>query len=706
MTARGLLLAAVIWSGGLATVADVQPAGAAPATFNPVADAHVSSSSKSKNYGASTKLNARGGTTTERIYLRFNVTGLGGPVTGSKLRLKVAEASVDGGSVRTVADTGWTEKGITYKNAPPTSNTVLSSSGPVPVGATIELDLGTAITGNGLFSLSVTSASSDRVSYVSREGSTPPELVVSTGGSEPPPPPPPPPPGSLRFDDVTGPAGLGTLANAYSHSAAWGDVNGDGRQDLFVGTFADKSRPDGRTPSANRLLLNQGVNFQASGQSAVEVAGRASGSVFADLDSDGDLDLMVSNNRKVSSGASSIQLEPHHLYRNDDGTFTDVSVSSGIRAADRNGRSVGVLDYDNDGRLDLFIVADSLTGSGTRVSKLMRNTGNLTFSDQTASAGLPTNLAGLGVAVGDGNGDGWPDLVMTGGTSGSGSYAKAYLFVNRRNGTFADATTPNLAWSARGSEDWTAGAAWGDLNRDGRLDLVVTHHFESAGSNPLAPRVYLNGGNDPSGNPMLTELTGAGLAPIASKAPHVEVADIDNDGWPDIYVSVRLNTATGPVPYVYRNTGAPTAGRPSFTAPTGSIAYYSPGGPTADYDGDGRVDVFLEGLSVDVAPALLRNVTPAVGNWLDVKVRSSANSMGLGARVKLYRAGQLGQASALIGTGEISTGNGFSSAQPAIAHLGLGAEGSVDLEVTMPFGGPTVTRFGITANQRLTVDAG
>ena len=687
----------VMFSGSLAVMAGGRPAGAATTTFTAVADAQVSSASKSKNYGTSSKLSARGGSTVERSYLKFAVSGVGGPVTAAKLRLTVTDASAEGGTVRSVADTAWTEKGITYKNAPAVSATGLSSVGPVAKGATVELDLASAVAGNGTYSFAVTSTNADVVSYSSREGATPPQLVVTTGA------PPPPPSGSLSFTDVTGTAGLGILGTAYAHAAAWGDVNGDGRQDLFIGTFADKRRPDGQTPLSSRLLVNQSTGFTRAPQPPVEVAGRAGGSVFADLDNDGDLDLMVSNNRKVKDNSSSIELEPHHLYRNDDGTFTDVSATSGVRAADRNGRSVGVLDYDNDGRLDLFVVADSLTGTGTRVAKLMRNTGNLTFADTTAAAGLPTDVAGLGVAVGDANGDGWPDLVMTGGVSGSGSYAKAYLFVNRANGTFVDATPPNLAWTARGGDDWTAGAAWGDLNRDGRLDLVVTHHFESAASNPLAPRVYLNDGNDGAGNPILTELTNAGLTPIASKSPHVEVADFDNDGWADIYVSVRLNTALGPAPYVYRNSGTLTAGRPSFTAPTGSIAYYAPGGPTADYDGDGRLDVFLEGLSVDVAPSLLRNVTAGAANWLQVKVTSATNTMGLGARVNVYRAGQLGQAAGFIGAAEINTGNGFSSASPAIAHFGLGGEASVDLEVKMPFGGPRLTRTGVAADQQVTV---
>jgi hypothetical protein len=509
--------------------------------------------------------------------------------------------------------------------------------------------------------------------------------------------------GPATFEDVTNTSGLGALGSAYSHAAAWGDVNGDGRPDLFVGTFTDKARTDGQDPSPNRLFLNTGNGFVSAAQPAVETRGRTSGAVFADLDDDGDLDLYVSNNRKVLASSTAEQLDPSRLFRNDGGTFVDVTDASGVAVADRNGRSVGVLDYDGDGRLDLYVVADSLTGGGTRVSRLLHNTGGLHFADATALAGLPTNLAGLGVAVGDLDGDGWPDLVTTGGVTASGSYAKAYLFLNRRDGTFVDITPPDLAWTPHTNEDWTAGAAVGDINRDGRLDLVVTDHFGSAPDFPVAPRVYLNRGNRPDGTPILDELHDAGLAPIPAKAPHVEIVDMDNDGWPDLYVSVLLQTANGPAPYVYLQRRTST-GDPSFTAPTGSVSSYAPGGPTADYDGDGRADVLMEGFDVSVAPSLLHNTTAGTGHWLAVRLLGPApNRFGIGARVAVYRSGLLGRPEGLLGTAEIGTGNGFSSASPALARFGLGDAAAVDVAVTYPFGGPTVTRTAVPANQVVTL---
>lgn len=109
-SARLLAVAAVMMSAVLAAVPALKRP---PAPFAPEADARVVSSSKSKNYGTSTKLSARGGGSIERSYLEFNVSGVSGSATPAKLRLKVTDASHHGGTDRVVADTTWTEKAIT-----------------------------------------------------------------------------------------------------------------------------------------------------------------------------------------------------------------------------------------------------------------------------------------------------------------------------------------------------------------------------------------------------------------------------------------------------------------------------------------------------------------------------------------------------------------------------------------------------------------
>ncbi|HSH59846.1 MAG TPA: S8 family serine peptidase, partial [Acidimicrobiales bacterium] len=155
---------------------------AAPASATLVADARVAAGNPSTNYGNETTIRAKGGSSPNNSYLKFNVAGLSGPVTSAKLRMKVTDASVAGGTIRPVADTTWTEGGITYNNAPPISPTALSTLAGVSNGQVVEFDLGSAISGNGVYSLALTSTDgSDSVSYSSRQGATPPELVITMG---------------------------------------------------------------------------------------------------------------------------------------------------------------------------------------------------------------------------------------------------------------------------------------------------------------------------------------------------------------------------------------------------------------------------------------------------------------------------------------------------------------------------------------------
>lgn len=157
-----------------------------PKTTFAVADARVAASNPTSNYGNDTKLRAKGGSSPQDSYMKFTVGDVTGPVSSAKLRLYVEEESVDGGSVRAVANTTWTETGITCSNAPALSGTALSSVGGVGMGQTIEFDLGSFVTGSGTYSLALTSAhASDPDSYSSRQGSNPPLLVVTTGSGPP-----------------------------------------------------------------------------------------------------------------------------------------------------------------------------------------------------------------------------------------------------------------------------------------------------------------------------------------------------------------------------------------------------------------------------------------------------------------------------------------------------------------------------------------
>jgi hypothetical protein len=133
------------------------------------------------------------------------------------------------------------------------------------------------------------------------------------------------------------------------------------------------------------------------------------------------------------------------------------------------------------------------------------------------------------------------------------------------------------------------------------------------------------------------------------------------------------------------------------------IVYMAPG-PSADFDRDGRLDLFLGNWWVKSRSLLLRNETPS-GNWLQVSVQGTkgVNRMGIDSVVRFYPARKLGQAEALLGAREISVGYGYASGQEAIAHFGLGKVETCDVEVILPHGKGRLEREGVKANQRVTV---
>jgi hypothetical protein len=331
------------------------------------------------------------------------------------------------------------------------------------------------------------------------------------------------------------------------------------------------------------------------------------------------------------------------------------------------------------------------------------------------------------VAVADVNGDGWPDIFVAGRHHGN------RLFINDGKGRFREvpASHANFQWKYSDTPDDTAcGVCIADVNRDGLPDILIGQHFDRpwfTGGVPV--RLYLNRGVK-DGFPTFEDVTEkVGLKPLPMKAPHVEIQDFDNDGWPDISTSIVKFKDGKSYPVIFKNLGVKD-GLPRFHEdvlgvndfPTEEdrklgdvgkffekmereqkIVYTAPG-PTADFDRDGRLDMFLANWWVKSRSLLLRNETPS-GNWLQVQVQGSkgVNRMGIGSVVRLYPAGKLGQAAELLGSREISVGYGYASGQEAIAHFGLGKLEECDLEVILPHGKGRLERKGVKANQRLTV---
>jgi len=530
---------------------------------------------------------------------------------------------------------------------------------------------------------------------------------------------------AFKFTDVASSTGIiPAAAGIAGHAAAWGDVNGDGRPDLFVGTFNKPGTP------ANTMFLSTAGGFKLSDAAPAHSSGRASGSVFADFDGDGDLDFYLSN---LGGGKPGYMANGNLLLENKgNGKFVDVSSASGACPADFRGRSACLLDFDGDKRIDLLVGEGVYYGSKRR-SRLLRNLGGMKFADVTAKAGLP-DMPALGVAAGDLNGDGWPDIFLAARSGGN------RLLLNNGAGHFAPASNDQLnlkvfSWDFPSGDDSTAGVAMGDLNRDGRLDIVVGHHYERPWLAPQPVRVFMNMGNSDTGAstgskdnaPVFRDVTAkANITPLPMKAPHVEIQDFDNDGWPDILTSIVKFKSGKPHPVIYRNqrgkrfevSGLSVNDFPDdadraikrtgqfFAKMTADkkILYAAPA-PTADFNLDGRVDIFVCSWWQELPSLLLRNDT-AGGNWLQVTVGGKGvNPMGIGSRICVYKAGQLGKAGGLLGCSEIAVGYGYSCGQQAVCHFGLGQAESCDVEITLPHGAGKLRRSGLKANQRLHIPA-
>ncbi|MBI2807389.1 MAG: CRTAC1 family protein [Planctomycetes bacterium] len=517
----------------------------------------------------------------------------------------------------------------------------------------------------------------------------------------------------IIFRDITKQSGLHKpLAGIMGHGAAVGDFDGDGKVDIYVGGFCDRPNAEytpAKGPVHNYLFRNLGNGkFAVVDQPVVSYFGRTSGAVFADLRNSGNLDLYAANNTKGKTNKTgepqrSAQIRYSQLFKNDKGKFTDVTESSGACPKTlRTARNIGVFDYDGDGLLDLFVVEDRFIAKPN--CRLFRNLGDMKFKDVTREAGLPEDIHGLGLAVADLNGDGRPDFFV--------AHSNRLFLSQIKNGktTYREAVELKdvLGWKPLNREDWPCGAAFADLNNDGRLDLVLTIHCTQARN-----RVFINDGLK-NGIPQFRDVTKeVGLGDtVPIRCPHVEVQDFDNDGLPDIYTSAAWMDDKGNItPLIYRNLGvknglprfAPLfpvkpAGEGSEPAGSGGKMVYFPAGPTLDFDNDGRIDLFLVNWFQGNHCRLLHNQS-AKRNWLDVFVQGKKmNRMGIGAQVRIYRTGT----KTLLGFQEVTTGYGYASGQVAYCHFGLNDVVAVDVEVKLP-SGQRINRAKVAANQRLTI---
>ena len=342
------------------------------------------------------------------------------------------------------------------------------------------------------------------------------------------------------FEDVTDASGIAAMVQGYGHGVAVGDYDNDGHLDLFVTRWRSyglyRNRGDGRFED-----VTQRVGLSGSRDWPTSAA-------FADLDNDGDLDLYVCHYlswdaqnprlcyntppRREVIGCNPREFEacPDHVFRNDRGQFTDVTATAGL--LERQGRGLGVVaaDIDDDRRVDLFIANDQ------SANYLFRNLGDFRFEETAQVAGVAANAdggyqAGMGVACGDLDGDGRPDLAVTNFYGESTTF-----FQNLGQGAFADRTSAvGLAAPSRYLLGF--GIAFLDVDNDGRLDLMTAngHVNDYRPSLPYAMPIQLLRGiaggrvrdvSARAGPPFSMPHLGRGLAP----------GDLDNDGRIDALV--------------------------------------------------------------------------------------------------------------------------------------------------------------------------
>lgn len=260
--------------------------------------------------------------------------------------------------------------------------------------------------------------------------------------------------GSMTFTDITDSAGLPS-SNLYTYGASWGDYNNDGYLDVFV------NNRTGIVP--NKLYKNNGnltfsdVSFQAG----IDLSAAFSFcSAFLDINNDGFQDLYVSND-KLSYR--------NKLYRNNgDGTFTDISESSGTDVL-IDAMSVTVGDYNSDGYFDIYVT------NNPEGNVLLRNNGDETFTDVAAPTGTIYNSIGWGAAFFDADNDTDLDLYVSGSQDGSVPEFLSAAFYESNNGV--DFTLNNAV--VPGDDGSSYSNAVGDINNDGLLDFVVSNNNEN-----------------------------------------------------------------------------------------------------------------------------------------------------------------------------------------------------------------------------------
>ena len=527
-----------------------------------------------------------------------------------------------------------------------------------------------------------------------------------------------------RLTDVAKQAGLtqpviygGTDSKSYiievvGCGVAFIDYDNDGWVDLLVlsGTRLEGAPPD----ATNRLYKNNrdGTFTDVTVKSGLVRTGWASAVTVGDYDNDGFDDIFITN-----YGENAL------YHNNGDGTFADVTDKAGLRhPGARYGSGCTWVDYDRDGRLDLFVANYLNTtleklpkpgenadcnwkgvpvncgprGLPTGFVQLFRNNGDGTFTDVSRSSRVAAASGAypMTAVAADYDNDGWPDIYVACDSTPS------WLFRNQHDGTFREeGLERGVALSEDGLEQAGMGIGIGDYDLDGNLDMFKTNFADD--TNVL----YRNDGKGNfddvtirSGLGVETRYVGWGTG----------IVDLDNDGLPDLFVATgsvypEVERRLPDYPFrtprlVFRNLGE---GRfEELMEGAGSAvtaAHSSRGCAFGDFDNDGDMDILV--MNMNEPPSLLRNDVSGGGHWLKVLlVGVQTNRSAIGTRV-VARYGGRRQAQ------EVTAQSSFYSANDRRLHFGLGTETAADLTIRWT-NGATETIPNVAGDQLVTIREG
>ena len=497
------------------------------------------------------------------------------------------------------------------------------------------------------------------------------------------------------FTDTLDPAT--TLRNdfeprEFASGMAAADYDGDGDTDVLV---------VGGETAPWHLYRNagDGTYDEVAASVGLAMTSKGSGPAFGDIDGDGDLDLFV----------GAIESDFYHLFENRDGSFVDVTATSGITLTVPVTVSSVFADYDQDGDLDLFLGHWGAPTSGG-FETLWRNNGDGTFVNATVAAGLddlvvePSTRRGVDPADGltdytftpilaDIDGDGDPDLLF------ASDFRTSQVMRNNGDGTFTRITDPDVIIDEAGM-----GASAGDYDNDGDIDWFVTSIFQDGSL--AGNRLYSN-----IGNGEFEDITFAAGVVDGFWGWGACSADFDNDGYLDIYhvngwrdvtgAGGGTTTPGGALPFdekparFFHNQGDGTFVE---SADAFGVDDIGQGRAVVCYDAnrDGAVDILIA--NNDEAQLVhYRNDTSNENHYLTIKLRdSTGNRFGIGAWVTLTTEN---------GTQvrELRGGNNFTSHNPFEVHFGLGSATVADVVVRWPDGSAS-RRDAVAADRLLIIE--